>query len=273
MKIRASKKILQLIVSSARKTFQLMRETDVQILASSLAFSTVFSLVPLLALSLSAFHYFGGLRTLLTELQPFLHLHLAAGAGLEVTHFVERSIQRVHSGSLGLFGVTLILFTSTRLFIEMDAAVHKIWRLKDRRPLWLRLLIYWSVIFVGPVLVALALGLLGSQDLALLTHLPKSLLSFLLFFTALFVMFSWFPNCKVYVRYALLSAFLCALLLVGVQGLYLKFTLGFLELSKLYGGLAAIPSFLLWIWLQWWICLGGVAFCAAMCGRILQRGD
>ncbi len=241
-----------------------MRDSDAPILAGSLAFTTVISLVPLLAVSMSVFLAFGGLDSLLQKLEPFLLSNLVEASGAEFSRALRRSIHRVHSGALGFWGVFGLLIASTKLFHDMERAVQRVWQITTKRSLLRRIIVYWLVMFLAPLAVAGALGILGSKDLDLIAHLPKRTiaLSFVLItFTAIY---KYVPARLVHWRSAFISAVIATAAIGVVQEFYVKFMKNIIRINKVYGSLASVPLFLLWLLILWWICLAGVANSAVL---------
>lgn len=247
-----------------RDTVKRMRESDVQILASSLAFGTVISLVPLLAVSLSVFHALGGFDSLMKQIEPFLMHNFVEASGAEASRYIRKAVKRIHSGALGIGGAVGLLIVSTKLFHEMETAVQRVWGLKSTRSIIKRLIVYWIVMFLGPLVLAVALGLIGSKDLGLLPLIPKGSLTVVFGFISFFAIYKLVPSCPVSYRAAGWSALIATIGISLAQSFYVEITRNILRYNKVYGSLASIPIFLLWILVLWWICLGGVALCATL---------
>jgi membrane protein len=252
------------IISILIGTWRQMRAADVQILAGSLAFSTTMSIVPLLAVSLSVFKAYGGFNVLMKQIEPLILQNLVEASGVHVSKFITSSVERIQSGKLGLGGATALFVTSTKLLFDMETAVRRVWSEKWQRPRVRRLIVYWAVMFIAPLMMAIALGVIGSKDLGLIRVLPKHLIAFGFTFLGFFSINKFVPTAFVRVRSALLSATVGALSVAIAQKFYASITKQVLSYSKIYGSLASIPIFLLWILILWWIVLGSVALCATL---------
>jgi membrane protein len=245
-----------------------MREVDVPVLAGSLSFATILSLIPLMAVSLSAFKAFGGFEILLRYLEPFIMQNLVEASGANVSKFVQDSIARIQSGKLGAIGALALLYTSTRLFMNVEKAVHRVWKEENPRFSFRRLLVFWVVMFFGPVFLAVALGVLGSKDLGLIQILPHQTMAFVCTFIG-FVMINRLMPVRTVSWFSVVPASgFAAGGVVLAQSFYAKITGQILTYSKIYGSIASVPIFFLWILVLWWICLAGVALCA-----VLERKD
>lgn len=247
------------------RTWRQVWEADVDLIASSLAFSTAVSLVPLLAVSLSVFTAYGGLESLMAKIEPFILQNLVEASGAQVSKGIRNSIERVHSGALGVTGVVGLLFISTKLFHDMERAVQRVWKIKSERSIYTKLTAYWLVMFLAPIVVAGLLGLMGSKDLGFLFGaVNKGAFAFGLAFLSLVSVYKYVPDCHVNWRPALLSALLASSAFAIAQASFAVITKTVLRANKIYGSLASVPIFLLWLLVLWWIFLSGVALCAVL---------
>lgn len=241
-----------------------MKKSDVSILASSLSYSTVLSIVPLLAVSLSVFKALGGFESLLEKIEPFILDNFVEASGAHVSEFIEDAIDRIQSGALGAFGAIALFVTSTKLYLDVERAVQRVWSERIDKVLFHRIVVYWVVMFIGPLVLAVAIGLIGSQDWQLFTILPHHAISFACTLAAFFMMNKLLPAQNVSFGSALYASLIAAIGIALAQGFYAQVTKNILRYSKIYGSIASIPIFFLWISVLWWICLGGVALCATL---------
>lgn len=238
-------------------------------IAGSLSFTTVLTIVPLLAVSLSVFHWLGGLEGLLKkQVEPFILKNLVESSGVEFSKYLLRSIQRIHSGAIGITGVIGLFFSSTKLFSDMEKAIQRVWMVKTKRALWKRLMVYWIVMFTGPLILAGLLGVVGSKDLGLIRIFPSELVAAAFALASLLIIYRWVPARPVDFRPAFAAALLATVGLALAQEFYAGAMRGLFRFSKVYGGLAGIPLFLLWIFLLWWIVLLGATVTAVLQERI-----
>lgn len=245
----------------------LLRDGDVRLLASALSFATLISLVPMLAVSLSVFRSFGGFESVIRKVEPFLLHNLVPTSGSDITFAIRQSIERIHSGALGFWGVIGLLIASTKMFLDIEWAVQKIWRLDPRKQYIGRLIVYWGVMFAVPVLLAIVLGVVSSRDLGFYKHVPKWTISFGFLFLGLFSTYKFMPAVKVVKKWAALSALLASATIVGLQISYVQITRSLISYNEVYGSLASVPFFLLWLLVVWWIFLVGAGLCASLQNR------
>lgn len=245
-------------------TWKQMSAGDVQILAGSLAFATTMSIVPLLAVSLSVFKAFGGFENLFKKLEPFILQNFVEASGVHISNFIVTSIDRIQSGALGFTGAVALFITSTKLLLDMETAVHRMWHEKPQRLNVFRLVMYWIIMFVGPLIAAIALGVMGSNDLGLIKLIPHQTVVLVITFAAFVCINKFVPIARVRWTAAFVSAAMSAIGIGLAQSFYAQITGRVLRYSKIYGSLASIPIFLLWILVLWWIFLAGVALCAVL---------
>lgn len=254
-------------------TWRRILQADIELIAGSLSYTTVFSLVPLLAVSLSVFQWLGGLDGLMKQVEPLILKNLADSSGVELSRHLSSAIRRVHSGALGAGGVLGLLIASTKLFTDMERAIHRVWLLKKRRALWKRLAVYWAVMFAAPLVLAATLGVLGSKGFEFLKVIPYQSVTAVFAFFGLFAIFKWVPSRRVEVRPALAAAFFSTVGLALAQEFYAGIMGSIFRFSKVYGSLAGIPLFLMWVFLFWWIILIGATLTALLQERLDRRAD
>ncbi len=245
-------------------TYKRIQQAEIPLIASSLSFTTVLTLVPFLAVSLSVFHWLGGLDGLFKQVEPFILKNLVESSGVEFSRYLQKAIRRIHSGAIGLTGVVGLLLASTRLFLDMETAIQRVWLFRKKRALWKRLMVFWGVMFVGPLLIATLLGVMGSKDLGLIKIFRNELVAAFFSTVGLFVIYKWVPARRVEFRPAFASALLATVGLALAQEFYAGTMRGIFRFSKVYGSLAGIPLFLLWIFLLWWIILLGATLTAIL---------
>ena len=247
------------------------RTTEFGLLTASLSFSTVLALVPLLAVCLSVFHWHGGLEKLLAKFEPYVLENLAQGAGHQVSQSIRSALARIHSGALGVGGGLALLFISTKLFHDIEEAVQRIFLAKTKRPLVVRLTLYWSVMFIGPLVVAFFVGMNRSKDSGLWRAFSVQHITFAFVLISLMAIYKFLPTYRLKWRAVLPSAILAAAMMALTQVSFRAISSQMLTLNKIYGGLAAIPLFLIWIQILWFIFLTGAGLTFVFQQRLNRR--
>lgn len=242
------------------------KDSQLLTVASSLAYTTVLSIIPLLAVSLAIFQKFGGLERLYQTVEPFLFNHLTHGTGELATTYIRKFIANIHAGTLGATGFIALLVTSMSLLFSIEKAINRIWRTPDSRSWFQRLATYWFFITLGPLALAVALGFVTSQEYPLAKLLPGKTGIMLLSSGVFFLIFKFIPNRAVHWRPTLITSLFTAIIWSFAALAYGFYTKQLVSYDKIYGSLSAVPVLLLWIYLTWLIILSGV-----VATSVLQR--
>ncbi|HXV22737.1 MAG TPA: YihY family inner membrane protein [Alphaproteobacteria bacterium] len=236
-------------------------------LAASLSYTTLLAIVPLLTLALGFITGFSAFDDIHARIQSFILQNLVPQAGAAVTSaltsFVENAGKATSVGILGL------AFTSIMLLSTINSAFNQIWRVKKERPILLRVLVYWTIISLGPILFGTALSLSGSIYSELtgdrgLRRLISSLIPFGIGTLAFTLLYTIAPNRPVRWRHALAAGFAAAILFELLKVGYVAYLREFPTYQSIYGALSAIPIFLVWMYLCWAVTLLGAELAAAL---------
>lgn len=258
-RLRQAVRLLWLLASSEVRTPLLLR-------ATSLAYTTLLSLVPLLAVSFSILKAFGVHEMVRPLLEDFLaplgeQGHLLAGRIIE---FVDN----VHAGLLGVVGMAFLFWTAVSLINKIEDAFNAIWHVGEARSFALRLSGYLSVLLVGPVLVFSAFGLTASLlHSPWVTHLRElfgpvflwvgMLTPYLLTTLAFWFVYLLLPNTRVAWRPAFWGA-LTGAVTWRLSGLaFARLVTGSGRYPTIYSSFVGLILFLLWLQLSWVIFLFG----------------
>ena len=238
--------------------------------ASSLAYTTLLSLVPLITVMFAFPGGLPGFKDLAQSMQDFVFNNFVPAFGTTVQeHLAGFS---ANASQLTLTGVVFLVITALMLMATIDNALNHIWRVRNQRSPAARFLVYWAMLTLGPILVGaglvstsylLALPFVSEVDASL--GLQRRLLSALPYlstaaaFTLLYVLV---PNCYVMRRHAIIGGMVAAVLFELAKigfGLYVKSV----EAQQIYGAIAVVPLFLIWIYVSWVIVLFGayITFC------------
>ena len=259
------------------------REDHMGLTASSLTFTTTIALVPFFTVALAVFTAFPIFSKMQGALQGWLIDSLIPDniASQVLGYLTQFSKQ---ANKLGVAGLGVLLVTAIALILTIDRTLNGIWRVKKTRPLTQRVLIYWSAITLGPVLMGASLALTASVITAtsgLVGTLPFSLRfllgTFQLFLIAagLAALYRYVPNTYVKWTHAWVGAIVAA---AGIElakralGVYLSYVPTY---SLIYGAFATLPILLIWIYVAWVIVLMGAviaAYLPSLLAGVARRG-
>lgn len=248
--------------------------------AGSLTFTTLLALVPLVTVSLALFSNFPAFTTLAEALATFLQKEILPELTAQIVttyalQFSEKAAQ------LTLIGTTLLIVTVLLLLHTVDNVFNDIWGVHKPRPMLTRLAVYWVALTLGPIAVAgsiFATGKLVATSMALIgSHADVSAFSAMLApLTLLGTLFSFLyfatPNHPVKLVHALAGGFAAALAFLLMQRLFGLFIARFPTYTLVYGTFAALPIFLVWLYLSWVVVLLGAILSATLPEFAERRG-
>lgn len=246
------------------------REDHLSLSASSLTFTTLIALVPLLTVMLAVFSTFPVFASFQVSLEKyFLQSLVPDGIARPVMRALTQFAAK--ASGMGSLGLLLLCVTALAMVFTIDRTLNQIWRVRRPRPLGQRVMVYWAALTLGPLLLGGSLTLTSyalSVSRGIVDALPGglslllNLLEFMLLTTALAAMFRYIPNTFVRGRHAVAGALAASLgMEVAKLGLawYVKVVPSF---SMIYGAFATLPILLLWIYLVWVIVLLGAVVAA-----------
>ncbi|MBL8259049.1 MAG: YihY/virulence factor BrkB family protein [Candidatus Competibacteraceae bacterium] len=236
--------------------------------ASSLAYTTLLSLVPLLAVTFSVLKGFG----VQNQLEPMLmnYLEPMGQPGLEAGSKILDFVNNLQVGVLGSLGIALLFYTVLSLLQKIEEAFNQIWRTPLGRSWARRFSDYLSVILVGPVFLFAGLSISVSalnnewvQNLAaiepfgLLIFGLGRLLPYLLICLTFAFMYAFLTNTRVQLMPALIGGVFAGALWFAIGLIFAKFVANSSSYSAIYSGFAAAVLFVIWVNVGWLIVLVG----------------
>jgi membrane protein len=238
--------------------------------AMGLVYTTLLSLVPLLAVSFSVLKGFG----VHNQVEPMLlHLLQPLGEqGVEITSRIIEFVDNVNVKVLGSLSLVFLIYTVISLLTKIEQALNYTWRIPQSRSLVQRISEYISVVMIGPVLIFSALGLTASisnshvagvltsmESLGWLIWFAGKLVSFALIVGAITFIYILVPNKKVRLRSAFIGAVVAALLWKLSGWAFASFVAGSTNYSAIYSSFAILVIFMIWLYLSWLILLIGAS--------------
>lgn len=240
--------------------------------AASLTYTTVLSLVPLLAVVLSLFTAFPLFAEFRYALETFLAGTILPAVVSDTVMSYLNQFAAKASGLTTIGGLVLIV-TSVMLFRTIDEAFNDIWQVETRRPLRQRVLVYWALLSLGPILVGAslwALSVLARESMGMIGEIPAipnvllSLLPLVLTGSGFSALFFTVPNRSVRWKDALIGGFCTAVILEILRVGIAYYLSRFPSYTVIYGTFATIPIFLLWVYLSWLVILLGATVTALL---------
>lgn len=246
------------------------REDRLGLSASSLTFTTTIALVPFVTVALALFTAFPMFGKLQSGLQSWLVQSLVPDAiARQVLGYLTQFAGK--ASRLGGVGMAALVLSALALVLTIDRTLNNIWRVRRPRPLGQRILIYWAVITLGPLLLAASLGTtsyLMSAGRGLVRELPNvvaftlNAVEFIVLAAAYTALYRFVPNTPVKRSHALAGGIFAA---IGIEAAKkaLAWYIGTVPTySAVYGAFATVPILLVWIYISWVIVLLGAVIAA-----------
>jgi membrane protein len=249
------------------------RDDRLTVQASALTFTSLISLVPLLAMALSLLKGLGASEEFILRLQANLE-----DMPDEFQSFVNQMLDIVNNTNfwaLGWAALGVLFFAVIQMLGSIEATFNTIWGVRSSRAYWRRVVNYLSVVVIVPVLILFGFAVNASlSSEAVISRLGEAafvyqtLLKSLPFFStavAMFALFALVPNTAIRIRPAVTSAVLTAAAWLIWQNVYVTMQVGVSSSTAIYGTFfASVPIFLAWLYVSWVIVLLGAEFCFAL---------
>lgn len=237
-------------------------EDKCQSTAAALTFQTLFAVVPLLTISFTVLDWFEAFGDMGDTLRNFLFANFLPDTVLIVEEYLQlfsEQARKLSAPSIVVLGITAFL-----LIFTIEKSFNQIWRVHEPRQGFQRILMYWAILTLGPIMVVagiaittylFSLPLLSDFTLGgagrLLALLPIAMNTFV--FT---LMYAAIPNCWVPMRHALIGGVVVAVAFELVKQLF-GTVMAATDFQVIYGTYAAVPLFLIWLYVSWTIVLFG----------------
>ncbi len=235
--------------------------------AASLSYTSLLSMVPLLAVVFGVASAFPVFQQWSDKLQAFVFDNFVPTSGEQVQEYLEGFLASV--SLLTVPGMLVLILTALLLMVRIERAFNLIWRVPTARSIRNRVVMYWAVLTLGPLALGAAIALSAQPVFDTVTlgasndSFGRGFGIFSLTWMAFTLMFLLVPNRKVPVTHALVGAFVSALLFGFAKKAFVAFVAN-ASFNVIYGALAAIPIFLFWLYLVWIVILLGASLAASL---------
>ncbi len=239
-----------------------VREDQWLTAAGAMSYTTLFSLVPLLAVLFSLIAIFPVFDAAVERVQQFIFDNFVPAAGDHVRAYIENFVE--HARQLTGVGIAFLVLTALLLMESIDSAINRIWRVGRHRVLLAKFAMYLAVLTLGPMLIAVSIimtsylvsfPLIGESGVS--APVLVRLMPFVLTMLALSLLYIIVPNCRVPVRHGMICAGVAALMFEIAKVGFAIYVANVPSYATIYGALAVIPLFLLWVYISWAIVLFG----------------
>jgi membrane protein len=250
------------------ETIRSFYDDEIEVKAHALTFRTLLSLVPALAVIFSLFDAFGGLKASEKALRGMIVRNLAPGAASKAMDYISTFVDNLSGGAMGGVGVVFLFLTVVSLLASIEGSMNALWGINRGRPFFQRFVVYWTMVTVGPVLLALSLTMtsaLQSHALpfdvdGLLTGLSRTALALVPWVfscAALTLLYLIVPNTNVRWRPALGGGLVAGTLWEIGKLVFTWASVNLFRYNAVYGSLGTLIVFLIWLQVGWIVILLG----------------
>lgn len=261
------------LYKTGRSLYALIRDVlsgQLTLHAMSLVYTTLLSIVPLLALSFSVLKALGVHQ----KMEPFLYQFFQpmGPQGIEMAERILGFVDNIKVGVLGSVGLGLLVYTVISLVQKVERSFNMIWRVPEMRSMAQRFSNYLSVIMVGPLLMVSAIGatatvfssdmmqtLMAVEPFGSLIVAVSRFTPFFLVVAAFTFVYIFIPNTRVKFRYAFLAGLIAGVSWQAAGMIFASFVAGSAKYAAIYSGFAVGIILLIWIYLNWMILLLGAS--------------
>lgn len=259
--------------------FKRCQHDQINVIGGYLAYISLLSLVPLIAVMFSVMGAFPMFSEWREQLEAFLYANVVPSRGDELRLYIAGFVENI--GKMTAVGIGALLIVALMLIHNIDKTINRIFRIQKRPRLIISFSIYWMVLTFGPILlgasIAVSSYILSLSSLAEgytpgLNSVLLALTPYLFSILAFFLLYLVVPNGKVRYHYALTGAAVASLLFEFLKEGFAFYVTQFPSYQAIYGALALVPILFLWIYLVWLVVLLGAEL-TALLQELSQRAD
>lgn len=242
-------------------------EDNCQQKAASLTYTTMLSIVPILTVLLMILSSVPALAIVRAQIYEVIYSNLLPQSSLQVSKYINSFAEK--STNLTAIGITILFVTTILTLTTVERAFNEIWRVEERSGGLKSILRYWTIITLGPLVLGTAF--IASSAVQSLSFLNRQIAGYgidwsfwvqmvsIAITVAGFIGMYWFiPKARVPFKSAVIAGVIVAIVFELLKHIFGAVMTNFTSYEAIYGAFAAIPIFLLWIFLSWNLILLGV---------------
>jgi len=235
--------------------------------AASLGYTSLLAMIPLLAVVFGIIAAFPVFSQWSENLKAFIFENFLPATGEQILPYIDTFLGSI--SSLTLPGTIMLIVTALMLMVRIEVALNRIWRVDLNRTILNRIVMYWAVLTLGPILIAAAVAL-SAQNVLTVLGMQDGISPgihrigiFLLTWLVISLFFVLVPNRRVRIKHALAGALLSTVLFELAKAGFIAYVSN-ANYRVIYGALATIPIFLFWLYIVWNVILFGASLAASL---------
>ena len=241
-------------------------------MAASLSYTSLLSLVPLMAVIFAGFSSFSVFQDLFEQVQHFVFDNFVPSSSEVIQEYLESFVGK--ASKLTLVGLISLFVIALMLMWQIDRALNQIWGVKKKKRFIQTFLTYWAVLTLGPLFIGLSLMVTSYlTSLPLITSAADTIgygaemlamIPIVLTMIVFTMVYLVVPNTKVPILHALVGGITAMFLFELAKRGFALYVSKNTTYTSLYGALATVPIFLIWIYISWVVTLLGAMTTRAM---------
>ena len=266
-----AKSLLARIVRVGHLLIRGYADDDLTIHASSLTFVTLASLVPILAVGFALIKGFGLWQDQLAAVEKMDWFQQMPEQWQAFVQKVLDIVDTTNFAALGWIGLAFFVLTAVLLLANIEKSFNRVWGVDKNRSLLRQITNYTSVLVLVPVLIGLAGALKAQIAISRIPYFDidinvwaQNLAAFAIMWLAIGFLYVFVPNTRVRLRPAFTSSLLTTVVFLGWMRMFTVLQFGVTNYNRIYGAFAAVPVFMLWMYVTWVILLLGAEFTFAL---------
>jgi membrane protein len=244
-----------------RLFFLALFDPDITVYASSLSFYTIFTVVPLLIISLSLIANVPIFEEQYAKIQIFIFDNIMPVQTPAIAQYLESFFQ--NSVQLGIIGFTTMIVSSMLFFQNFEHIAEKIFKAPQRH-IWDAITTYWTLITLTPIILIVSMSLKAYIESSFESEWVVTALSifpFLLLWGIFFIIYKIAINADVSTKAAALSSFIVAIVWGIAKNSFIQYVFYNKTYATMYGSFSVVIFFFLWIYVSWIIVIYGMKLC------------
>lgn len=252
----------------AKFYFRSFTENQIPIRAAALTYVFILSIIPAIGVCLYLISLFLDMQEIQVKARDLLVSNLASGPSSSLANYIDGFLSNTSFRSMGLFGFVTLFVTSVFLITAVEDAVNHVWQIPIAKNLFTRVKAFLLLFIFGPLTIGFSLFVTTVVE----PYVPQLFigLKFASILVASFLftgIYKILPNTKVQLKYAFVAGLIVALASNLAKGGFTLYTTQTAFYKTIYGSLAVLPLFLIWIYLNWLIFLAGCQFLVLLQNR------